>query len=149
MIYKLKIPGRIGVGESVNRTFTVTSTGPIDLVISTIGIYPVGVAAFSLENDNCAGQTLARDQNCTFQVVFTPDSVGDKEADLVIPSNSVTKPEVIIALSGTGILLCQCDLEPEGGDKDVDGADLAAYIADSGEITVAEFAGEYGSTDCP
>jgi hypothetical protein len=47
------------------------------------------------------------------------------------------------------IYLCQCDLEPEGGDNDVDGADLAAYIADRGGITVAEFAGEYGRTDCP
>jgi hypothetical protein len=44
---------------------------------------------------------------------------------------------------------CWCDLEPAVGDKDVDGADLAAYIADRGEISVADFAAEFGRIDCP
>jgi hypothetical protein len=44
---------------------------------------------------------------------------------------------------------CWCDLEPAAGDKDVDGADLAAYIADRGEISVADFAAEFGRTNCP
>ena len=44
---------------------------------------------------------------------------------------------------------CQCDLEPAVGDKDVDGADLAVYIANNGGISLAVFAGEFGRTDCP
>ena len=44
---------------------------------------------------------------------------------------------------------CRCDLEPAEGDGDVDGADLAAYMADDGGISIAEFAAEFGKDDCP
>jgi parallel beta-helix repeat protein/predicted outer membrane repeat protein len=44
---------------------------------------------------------------------------------------------------------CQCDLEPAEGDGDVDGADLAAYMADDGGISITEFAAEFGKDDCP
>jgi len=149
MICRLKRPGLVGVGTSMSRTFTITSTGPVDLVIDTIGISGPDVAEFSLENDTCSSQTLARDQTCTIQVVFSPDSVGDKEAELVIPSNSIIKPAEVIALSGTGVLLCQCYFEPAEGDGDVDGADLAAYIANDWGVGLAAFAEEFGRDDCP
>ncbi len=41
---------------------------------------------------------------------------------------------------------CEADYEPDG---DVDGADLAAYIADNAGISLADFAGDFGRTDCP
>ena len=149
MIYRMKRPGHIAIGASETRTFTITSTGPVDLVIATIGVYGPDASEFSLENDNCSGQTLARDQTCTLQVVFSPDSAGDKAARFEIPSNSLIKPTMVIALSGTEVALCQCDLEPAEGDGDVDGADLAAYIADDRDVSVAALAGEFGRIDCP
>jgi len=44
---------------------------------------------------------------------------------------------------------CECDFEPAEGDGDVDGADLAAYMADDGGIGLADFAEEFGRDDCP
>ena len=44
---------------------------------------------------------------------------------------------------------CECDFEPAEGDGDVDGADLAAYMADDGGVSVADFAEEFGRVDCP
>jgi hypothetical protein len=41
---------------------------------------------------------------------------------------------------------CRGDCEPDG---DVDGADLAAYIANNAGISLADFAIELGRTDCP
>ena len=52
-------------------------------------------------------------------------------------------------MTGSGVEPCQCDFEPAEGDRDVDGADLAAYIADQAGISLADFAVEFGKTDCP
>ena len=149
MIYRLKRPGHIAIGASETRTFTITSTGPVDLEIGTIGISPTDTTEFSLENDTCSGQTLAQDLTCTIQVVFSPDTAGDKQAKIEIPSNNIIKPITEIDLSGTGVFLCQCDFEPAEGDSDVDGADLAAYLADDRGVGVAVLAYEFGLNDCP
>ncbi len=45
--------------------------------------------------------------------------------------------------------LCECDFEPIEGDEDVDGADLAAYLADNAGMSLAVFAGDFGRTNCP
>ncbi len=44
---------------------------------------------------------------------------------------------------------CLWDIEPPDGDGDVDGSDLAAFVADSfDEDDLAAFAPEFGSIDC-
>jgi len=44
---------------------------------------------------------------------------------------------------------CQADIEPdEGGDGDVDGSDLAAWMGGSPSISLGDFALEFGRTDC-
>ena len=45
----------------------------------------------------------------------------------------------------TIIDICEGDFDPDG---DVDGADLIAYIADQTTISLADFAGDFGRTDC-
>ena len=42
--------------------------------------------------------------------------------------------------------LCRGDFNHDG---DVDGADLAAYIANPGTLAPADFAAEFGRVDCP
>ena len=42
--------------------------------------------------------------------------------------------------------ICPGDFD---GDKDVDGADLAEYIFDSGGLTLDVFAANFGKTNCP
>ena len=43
---------------------------------------------------------------------------------------------------------CQGDIEPDGGDGDVDGSDLAAYLSDTSVMDLEDFAAEFGQTDC-
>ena len=59
-----------------------------------------------------------------------------------------TEGSVIDAFS-LDVFLCQCDFEPAEGDSDVDGADLAAYIADDRGVSMAVLAGEFGRIYCP
>jgi hypothetical protein len=42
---------------------------------------------------------------------------------------------------------CRCDLQPFDGD--VDGSDLAAYIADDEGNSLSAFADDFGNMDCP
>jgi hypothetical protein len=44
-----------------------------------------------------------------------------------------------------GVETCECDFEPDG---DVDGSDLAAYIADQAGINLGDLADDFGRTDC-
>jgi subtilisin family serine protease len=44
-----------------------------------------------------------------------------------------------------GAEACECDFEPDG---DVDGSDLAAYIADQAGINLGDIAEDFGRTDC-
>ena len=67
------------------------------------------------------------------------------QALLEIPSNIPTASIIAMPLSGTGVMACAGDYEPDG---DVDGADLANYIIDSGGISLAEFANNFGRNDC-
>jgi PhoD-like phosphatase len=43
---------------------------------------------------------------------------------------------------------CQGDIEPGGGDGDVDGSDLAVYLGGSTGISLEDFAANFGRTDC-
>ena len=45
------------------------------------------------------------------------------------------------------VLPCECDFE--SADGDVDGTDLASYIADPAGFSVADFAADFGRIDCP
>jgi hypothetical protein len=53
-----------------------------------------------------------------------------------------------VSHSGTGGYFCEYDLEPAEGDGDVDGSDLATYAAGGTGISLADFAAEFGRTDC-
>ena len=43
---------------------------------------------------------------------------------------------------------CHWDIEPSGGDGDVDGADLAEYLNAYDLMTLPAFAAEFGRNDC-
>ncbi|MCD4719394.1 MAG: choice-of-anchor D domain-containing protein [Desulfobacula sp.] len=145
IIYVMNKPGRVNVGSSRGRTFTITSTGPEDLLIGSLTITGNHAGQFHLLDDTCSGQTLARETDCTFRLEFSPSVPGDMQAVLEIPSNIEVKPIPNMPLSGTGVMGCSGDSEPDG---DVDGMDLANYIIDSGGISLTEFSSYFGRNDC-
>jgi hypothetical protein len=92
--------GSVVIGGSSTQTFTITNTGTANLIIGTIT--STNPAEFSIQNDNCSGQTLAPSSSCTFQAVFSPAlPAGGKSASLSIPSNASGSP-TLVPLTGTG-----------------------------------------------
>jgi len=99
-IYKLGVPpGPINVGSSAIRTFKVTNIGSANLVIGTFSITGADAPEFSIQNDNCSGRTLAPIETCTFDVVFSRASEGEKSAILEIPSNDPYTPILNVLLT--------------------------------------------------
>jgi hypothetical protein len=56
---------------------------------------------FALSNDLCSGQTLTPTGTCTFDVAFSPLSLGAKNGSISVPSNAASSPD-ILPLSGSG-----------------------------------------------
>jgi hypothetical protein len=84
------------------QTVTVTNSGTANLVIGTVaGANPLA-APFALANDTCTGATVLPGASCTFNVTFTPGSVGDFSDTFDIPSNATGEPSVTVSVSGTG-----------------------------------------------
>jgi len=147
-IYKLESHFITRMGEPKSRTFTITSGGTLDLVTGTALITGPEASDFALDNDSCSGHTLAPSETCNLDVIFSPSSQGGKIAYLEIPSNDPVSPKLAPLIANTvEAEICQCDFTPADGD--VDGSDLAAYIADQAGISLNDFAAEFGRTDCP
>jgi len=83
----------------------------------------------------------------------TYGSIDDSQAPLERGMWSLSYDQYVDAETSavrlTYIRTCMCDFEPAAGDGDVDGADLAAYLADQAGITVENFAFEFGEANCP
>ena len=91
--------GQLVNTSSAPFTFTITNTGAADLNLGTLGI----TGEYSLSNNNCNGVTLTSGNNCTFDVTFSPLSIGAKSGSVSIPSNAGTSPDSV-SLNGTGIM---------------------------------------------
>ena len=85
------------------ETVTVTNTGTADLLLGAVADANPLAAPFALLNDNCTAQTLAPAASCTFDVSFTPGSVGNFSDSLDIPSNDPATPAVTVSVSGNGV----------------------------------------------
>ncbi|MBU0569004.1 choice-of-anchor D domain-containing protein, partial [bacterium] len=95
--------GSVTVGSfSAPKTFTISNTGNADLAIGTITLTGTDASEFSIQNDQCSGQTIPPGENRTVQVVFSPASEGAKSANLSIPSNDPNTPILDVPLSGEG-----------------------------------------------
>ena len=103
----------VDVGEAASQTFIVTNEGEGDLKITNLSISGTDASQFSIQNDDCSGQTLGFSVARTVDVVFSPSSVGAKIASLMIPSNDPDTPTLNIELSGQGISFSPCP-QPSG-----------------------------------
>ena len=132
-------------GTSETKNFTVTNTGNADLVIDTISITGADVSAFSIQNDNCSGRTIAASEVCTVDMVFTPTSEGTKSAYLSIPSNDPDTKNVIIRLTGPTPTPSGCDgkaktVETDTGDFELlklENKVVTVTVTDAGGCPVA------------
>ncbi|QHS50604.1 choice-of-anchor D domain-containing protein [Edaphobacter sp. 12200R-103] len=81
------------------QTIALTNSGAAPLTALTFGISGVNPEDFKLTTT--CGISLASQQSCLLNVVFTPSSAGAESATLFISSNAATGPATV-ALVGTG-----------------------------------------------
>jgi uncharacterized repeat protein (TIGR01451 family) len=92
------------VGQSSPpQPFTVTNSGGADLSIGTVSIGGGNSSDFVKVGDTCTGLALVRNNSCTLQVSFAPQSAGPKTASVSIPSNDPDTPALSVPLSGTAV----------------------------------------------
>ncbi len=84
-------------------TFTISNTGNADLIIKAVYLTGTNPYQFSIQNNNCSGQTLAPSENCTIEAVFSPTKLGALNALIGIGSNDPDTPTFYIKLTGTGV----------------------------------------------
>jgi hypothetical protein len=85
------------VGTSSNaRTITVTNSGGIALVTTSISVSP----NFS-ETDNCVNEAVDAGATCAIDVTFAPAQIGPAAGQVTISGN-VAGGQIVIPVSGTG-----------------------------------------------
>ncbi|MDA3935195.1 MAG: choice-of-anchor D domain-containing protein [Gammaproteobacteria bacterium] len=95
--------GNVTVGQtSPAQTVSLSNTGSADLIVGSLVLSGDNAADFALAADNCSGQTLAPAANCSFDVTLTPNATGMLAAQVDVPSDATTSPD-IVPLSGTGV----------------------------------------------
>jgi parallel beta-helix repeat protein len=85
------------IGNSYDRTITVTNNGTQALIISSIANPS---APFSIVMDNCSGRTLSASESCSLTVRFAPLTEGIFADTLTIPSSDTNNPDIIVFLRG-------------------------------------------------
>jgi hypothetical protein len=94
--------GQIISTPSQSAAVTFTNFDQASLTIAGVGLTGANANEFSIVNNACAGQTLARDQSCTVGVIFTPSATGRRNAALSLAHNLPRSP-VVVPVSGVGI----------------------------------------------
>ncbi len=85
------------------HTINISNRGVQDLIIDDLSIIGPDASEFSISNDHCSGQTLIFEDGCSVDLIFTPQSPGEKTATLGIPSNDFDTPFYETALAGEGL----------------------------------------------
>jgi YD repeat-containing protein len=97
---ELHITGQV-FKTSDPKTVMVTNKGfDEDLTIGTISITGGDSAEFSVHSDDCSGQLLTPDSDCTVSVVMTPLSMGSKSTTVNVTSDDPDTPTFSVPIYG-------------------------------------------------
>lgn len=86
---------------SVAQAVTVTNTGPVKLIVSSIALGGTNASDFSTSTDTCSGATVAAGAGCTVSITFTPSATGARTASISFADNAPGSPQTS-SLTGTG-----------------------------------------------
>lgn len=103
--------GTIGLGNTSSQSFTLTNCSREDLGLASLTISGQDATEFALQNDHCSSQMVASQSACTFEVVFTPKTEGEKQVLLTITPEAGVEEQVTILLEGIGE--CTEELSPQ------------------------------------
>ncbi len=87
--------------KNLSRSYVIRNTGNRTLQIRGIALSGDNRDNFSILTDESI--TIEPDNSRAIEIEFTPDSPGDKQAELTIESNDPQKNRFTIAMSGRGI----------------------------------------------
>jgi MYXO-CTERM domain-containing protein len=90
---------RIGTSSSP-RTVAVANTGTGTLIVNNIALSGTGAASYSFTPSSFS---ISAGQSKALTVVFAPAAAGPASASLILNTNDVANPAVVVALSGTGV----------------------------------------------
>jgi hypothetical protein len=97
--------GSVPIGNtSPAQTVTISNTCTADLIIGVLRIEGKNASEFSIQTENCSGHTISQSGQCSVDIVFTPHSTGQKNANLLISSNDPDQSSFSVPVSGTGTL---------------------------------------------
>ncbi|GAB4341651.1 MAG: hypothetical protein Kow0037_28440 [Calditrichia bacterium] len=102
--------GSVIIGSKQQKSITVTNNDSVAITISNTYITGSFASEFSLISGG-APFTLAPSQNRDMVVEFSPQSVGNKQAYLILESDAPSSPDTVF-LFGTGILPGQLSFSP-------------------------------------
>lgn len=100
-------------GEYDGKTMEISNTGHGKLVVESLTLDDED--NFILDNDDCSGKTLKRNESCSFTVKFVPQTSGSKDAAIEVATNTKTSP-ASIALDGKA-LIPPCNVAIIGADE--------------------------------
>ncbi len=93
----------VEVGETTTFDLVINNNGTEDLEITGFALGGEDASEFSFTED-CVGTLIAPMGSCTVTITFTPESAGEKSAELSIFSNDVTlvrAATIVVPLSAT------------------------------------------------
>jgi hypothetical protein len=105
--------GPVFIGATLAHTLTVANAG-MDLL--TVAGLTVSDAAYVVDG---SGFALVPGQSRDVEVFFTPDRKGLIEAELTITSDDPDEPEVVVALTGVGVLPPDIAVSPDSLSADL------------------------------
>ena len=119
------------IGCERTISFTVENEYDESIEIESVVISPTD-SEFQARNDQCAGNQIIPSGNCTFEVVFSPETIGNKTATVNVAVQDYRERNIEVAVSGL--------TEPCAGDFDMNGN------RDSKDIKL--FSESFGKTQC-
>jgi uncharacterized repeat protein (TIGR03803 family) len=95
--------GPVPAGADATESVTATNFGNGDLVFGpgALTISGANAADFELTADNCSGETVAPNNNCSVSLTFSPSEIGAESATLTFTDNATNSPQEV-ALNATG-----------------------------------------------
>jgi VWFA-related protein len=87
------------IGQTADRSLTVSNTGNADLVIGGIAVVQPSFFSNYTAADTCSNQTLRPNRSCSIVVRFEPEDYGEFSGSFVIPSNAGDRT---VNLAGNG-----------------------------------------------
>ena len=88
------------IGSSASRQLLLSNVGAGTLNIGQLSL-PAN-SSYQISTDNCSGQSVVSQGNCSITLTLTPSSQIDYPDTLTIPSNDSTKNPLTVALTGKG-----------------------------------------------